>query len=71
MGYASQGDYLGGVITHAIDQPKQTYTLTADRSELVKGAGISDYFGGNNEDLVKLAHASYIAEQNKYNVIFG
>ena len=71
MGYSSQGDYLGGVISHAINAPRQGYSIAMRRGHLISKAGISDYRGGDNEALIQLAHASYIAEANKYNVVFG
>jgi hypothetical protein len=48
-----------------------TASISIPKAQLQAGASFSEFFGGDNEDLVKLAHASYVEEINKYNVIFG
>jgi outer membrane biosynthesis protein TonB len=70
LGYSSQGDYLGGVETH--ETPSlPTATISVPKKELTASAQFSEYFGGTNENLIRLANASYVEEINKYNVVFG
>jgi hypothetical protein len=73
LGYSSQGNFLGGVETHehgTIPQPV-FQTPSVPKQQLVAAATFNEFFGGDNEALIKLANASYVAEINKYNVVFG
>jgi hypothetical protein len=73
LGYSSQGNFIGGVETHehgTIPQPV-FQTPSVPKQQLVAAATFNEFFGGDNEALIKLANASYVAEINKYNVVFG
>lgn len=58
----------GGLVdTHPT---RATAVITVPREELIMAATFNTELGGANMELVKLAHASWVEDKNKYNVVF-
>lgn len=79
MGASAQGDYMGGDPAHnpvaGATNPEivefNRMRVGVSRDALVRSSHIDDFYGGDNVDLVKMAHASFLQDLNEYNTVYG